>query len=76
MPRVVDDDDAEWDSEDDSMETVPCPYCRRQVPEDAPRCPYCHRYISDEDAPPERKPWWVILGVIACLYAVYRWTVG
>ena len=92
MPRWVDDeerwgsdpgfddeaeDDEDWDNEDNDDEpTRPCPYCRRQIHEDSQRCPYCESYISREDAPPGRKPWWLVLGVGACLYVVYRWTVG
>jgi hypothetical protein len=88
MPRHVADDN-EWDDEsddgDDSFDdnpddmddaTIPCPYCRRQIHEDSERCPYCERYISEEDATPVRKPWWIILGAIACLYVVYRWIAG
>jgi len=82
MPRRVLDDD-EWDDDeeygadkDDGEPTVPCPYCDRQIPEDTPRCPYCENYISEEDAPPAKKPWWIVVGVLICLYIVYRWTVG
>jgi hypothetical protein len=70
------DDDVEGDSDDDESETVPCPYCKRPIHEDAERCPYCESYISREDAPPSRKPWWILLGVGLCLFAVYRWIVG
>ena len=72
------DDDEDWDApnDDDEPETVPCPYCRRHIHEDAQRCPYCENYLSEEDAPPGRKPWWLLLGVLAALYAVYRWIVG
>jgi hypothetical protein len=68
------DDLDDWDTEDD---TVPCPYCREPIPEDTPRCPYCENYISEEDeaAPSTPKPWWLILGVLACLFAVYLWIV-
>ena len=46
------DDDYEYDvDEDDEEPTVSCPYCRRQIHEDAQRCPYCEQYISAEDAP-------------------------
>ncbi len=61
---------------DDDMDTVPCPYCREPIPEDTPRCPYCETYISDEDTPPARRPWWIILGFALCFYAAYLWVVG
>ena len=32
-------------------DTVPCPYCRAPIHEDAERCPKCENYISREDAP-------------------------
>jgi hypothetical protein len=35
--------------------------------------PYCERYLSKEDAPRPRKPWWIIVGVVACLCVVYLW---
>jgi hypothetical protein len=61
---------------DDSVDTVPCPHCGREVYDEAERCPYCEQYISEEDTPPARKPWWLILGVVVCLYLVYRWVTG
>jgi hypothetical protein len=79
MPRRVATDD-DWDDEDsgddEDAPTVPCPYCQRPIPEDAPRCPYCENYISEEDAPPARKPWWIVIGILLALYAVYRWVAG
>jgi hypothetical protein len=60
----------------DDEQTIPCPYCRREIQEDSPRCPYCEQYISSEDAPSARKPWWIIAGAIVCLYLVYRWIAG
>jgi hypothetical protein len=79
MPRWADTepdrDDEDADLHDDEEEpTIPCPYCRREIHEDAERCPYCEHYISAEDAP-VRKPWWLVLGVGACLYVVYRWII-
>jgi hypothetical protein len=74
--------DADWDDEDDDVDlyddepTIPCPWCRREIHEDAQRCPYCERYLSDEDAPPARKPWWIVLGTIVCLYLCFRWIFG
>jgi hypothetical protein len=68
------DDDWEDDFEaDDDEPTVPCPYCRREIHEDAQRCPYCERYISEEDAPPRPKPWWLVAGVVVCLLLMLLW---
>jgi hypothetical protein len=88
MPNRVD-EDADWndDSTDDDEEfddilddseeaTIPCPNCKRQIHEDAQRCPYCEHYLSEEDAPSSGKPWWVTIGVLVCLYVVYRWIAG
>lgn len=80
-------DEEEWDDDEegygddegddeDGEPTVPCPYCGREILEDSPRCPHCERYVSQEDAPRPAKPWWLIVGVAAGLYAVYRWVVG
>jgi hypothetical protein len=63
------------DAENDDL-CYPCPHCGREILEESERCPYCERYISQEDTPPARKPVWFVLGVLACLYVVYRWVVG
>ena len=90
MPRrIAEDEDWEDDSEgwdadeavddalgEDGESTIPCPYCKREIHEDSQRCPYCSQYISEEDAPPSRKPWWIVVGALLCLYVVYRWIVG
>ncbi len=79
--------DEDWESDDLGLDdvdedadrgepTIPCPYCRRQIYEDAPRCPYCERYISREDAPPARKPWLIVVGTIVTLYILCRWVFG
>ena len=69
-------DDDEFAEDEDEEPTVPCPYCRREIHEDSQRCPYCENYLSAEDAPPTRKPWWIIIGAALCLFAVYRWIAG
>jgi len=80
-------DDADWDEEDydsesdpdeadDEEPTIACPYCRREIHEEALQCPYCEQYLSEEDSPPAAKPWWIVVGVLVCLYIVYRWTFG
>ena len=70
----------EYDEPDDGHEdddadepTLPCPYCRRPIHEDAQRCPYCERYISAEDSPGSAKPWWLLVGVAICLAIVVSW---
>src|SRR5437879_5061246 len=60
-----DDDNSEFDSDEEDTDaeepTIPCPYCRRQIHEDAQRCPYCENYISADDAPvADRKPLWFV----------------
>ncbi len=72
-----DDDDSDGDFGDDEDDvTIPCPNCRRHIHEDAQRCPYCETYLSEEDTASSVKPWWVVLGAILCLYAMYRSIVG
>ena len=80
MPHHDDDSDDdrdlpnEFDTDDDSddPDTIPCPYCRRPVYENADLCPHCKSYLSEEDAP-RRHPWWLIAGVIVCLVLVLLW---
>ena len=66
----------ESDRNDEEAE-VPCPYCKREIPEEAQRCPYCGCYLTVEDAPRQPKPWWwvaaVILLVLLLLGFVLRW---
>jgi hypothetical protein len=82
-----DDKDADFDADegselegvyddDDEEPTAPCPYCRREIHEDAQQCPYCEQYLSREDAPSARKPWWIVAGALICLYIAWRWIVG
>ena len=75
MDDYLDEEDDEAEDNDDEP-TVPCPYCKRQIHEDSERCPYCEQYISTEDAPGGRKPWWIVTGVVLCLYIVFRWIAG
>ncbi|HZU35188.1 MAG TPA: DUF2116 family Zn-ribbon domain-containing protein [Gemmataceae bacterium] len=76
MASADDDDDFLDHEQDEDEPTIPCPYCRRPIHEDSVRCPHCERYISEEDRRPARKAWWIVLGVLLALYAVYRWVAG
>ena len=72
-----DDDYAGFDTSDpDADSTAECPYCGETIYEDAERCPQCGEYVPSEDAPAERKPAWVIAGVIVCLAIVLLWIFG
>ena len=74
----ADEDAPDWGDSvgpDDDEPAVSCPYCRREIPEDVARCPYCENFVSAEDAPPERKRWWIVMGTLLALYACYRWIV-
>jgi hypothetical protein len=69
-----DDEDEEWvPDEDDEEPTAECPHCHEPVFDQAERCPHCGWYISEEDTPPARRPWWIALGVVLALIAVYLW---
>jgi hypothetical protein len=72
------DEDWEPDAEDEPDEaddepTVSCPYCQREIHEDSPRCPHCGNYISEEDAPPRRRPKWIVITALICLALVILW---
>ncbi len=66
----LDDGDSAADSDDD--QTVPCPFCRRAMWEDAEQCPHCGKYVGGEDTPAPRRPWWVIVTVIILIVIFLR----
>ena len=71
------DEDDDWEAEaDESEDTCPCPYCGRQVYDDAERCPYCEQYLSGEDAPASPKSLWIVVGVVVALGLIFWWTLG
>ena len=81
-PDADDDDPDEYDPDDpetypaglyadDGRATVPCPYCRVEIDEEAEQCPKCGMYISSEDAPRAAKSGaWVVLMALALLAAL------
>ena len=73
MVDLDDEFDEDYPDEEDGEPTVPCPYCKRDIHEDAQRCPYCEQYISEEDAPAGSRSWWIIVGVILALGIVLSW---
>ena len=57
----------------DAVATVPCPFCRENVYDNAEWCPHCRNYLFYEGAPLPEKPWWLVGGVVACLLVVLYW---
>jgi hypothetical protein len=74
-------DGEEWEDDDydsannEDEPTIPCPYCREEIYEGSLCCPRCGQYLSAEDSPPTRKPWWIIIGVLLCLAVIWVWFV-
>ena len=81
-----DEDEDEWEEDDNNdgdafndeedEPTVPCPFCRQEILEDAPWCPHCDRYISAEDHARAGKPLWVIVAAVLCLAIAVWWVVA
>ena len=70
------DEDEVSEDDNETYDTVPCPYCREPIHEDTIRCPHCEQYISTTDAPRRLNPWWIVLGVVLCLAIVAVWVTG
>jgi len=71
--RTTEEDWNDDGSPGDDGSTIPCPYCQREIYEDALRCPHCENYISAEDSPPVPKTRFVVLGTIVTLAVIYWW---
>jgi hypothetical protein len=61
-------------ADEDETPTVPCPHCRREIPDFADRCPYCGDWVVQSSGPPARRSvWFVVLVVIAVLLILAFW---
>jgi predicted nucleic acid-binding Zn ribbon protein len=58
---------------DDGPATIPCPYCKRPISEEAQMCPHCENFVSREDAPPSGKSWFVIVVLVLALIIAVMW---
>jgi len=66
--------EADLDDEDDDLEEMTCPSCRRYVTEDTQKCPYCGEWIIPEESSRRGWPRWLFIGaVLLMLWAVLRW---
>jgi zinc-ribbon domain len=72
-PDEDNEDSEDWGNDDDDDNTVECPHCHAAVYEGAEQCPQCGNYLSEEDAPREVKPLWIIVGGLLCLAIVVLW---
>jgi hypothetical protein len=64
--------DPEGEAETDA-DTVPCPFCKCPVYDDAEWCPHCRSYLFYDGRSPSQKPWWFLAGVAVCLAIVLYW---
>jgi len=70
----VPDEEEEYVPEnEDDEDTTPCPHCQEAIHQQSEQCPHCGNYISEEETPPKRTPWWIVIGALLCLFAVYLW---
>jgi predicted nucleic acid-binding Zn ribbon protein len=77
--RPADDNPDDWDDlpegvyhdpDEGETVTVPCPYCREPVPDDARFCIRCENAIARDEAAGDRQPTWVWVCLILALVAM------
>jgi predicted nucleic acid-binding Zn ribbon protein len=72
----VDEDPLESDQDpddDDAGESIPCPFCKKPIHEDADVCPRCGNFVGGDDAPRRRVPLFVWIGMILAGLCVLTW---
>ncbi|HET6163959.1 MAG TPA: hypothetical protein VFG37_09855 [Planctomycetota bacterium] len=57
---------------DDGVVLVQCKHCRKTTWEESVSCEHCGNFVRLEDESGWR-PWWWIVGVVACLLCVIDW---
>ena len=67
MGTSQDYDDEDWPDEDEDEGYVPCPHCGETMLEAADHCPSCNQWITAEDVPIKRKPWWIVVVVVVLI---------
>ncbi len=76
-----DQEEDDWDSNNENIgsddeetePTIACPYCQAEIHEESLRCPFCENYLSRVDSPPQRRPLWLVVGIVICLILVLLW---
>ncbi len=73
----VDEDPLEADQDssnaDDVEPTLPCPFCKKPIHEDADVCPRCGNFVGGYDAPRPRVPPLVWIGVVLAGLCILTW---
>ncbi len=64
---------SDQDREDDGEPSIPCPFCKKPIHEDADVCPRCGNFVGGDDAPRPRVPLFVWIGVILAALCVLTW---
>jgi hypothetical protein len=62
MARLMYDDD-------DSVDLLPCPHCRRPMPELADKCPHCGDWVIPGHTP-GTFPRWIVITALLLLFAI------
>ncbi len=62
-------DDTDVD-DDDAADAKSCPICGESIFALAQRCPHCGNFISAEHVR-NRRPLWIVAGVVLCLVVVF-----
>jgi len=55
------------DDDDDETPTVPCPKCRKAIPDFTDRCPYCGNWVVQGAGDRRRSPWLVLMVVVVII---------
>lgn len=64
--------DQDPDEAGDAKDSIPCPFCKRPIHEDADVCPLCGNFVGGVDVP-RRVPRFVWVGVILAGLCVLTW---
>ncbi len=59
------------DQDSDETDTVPCPRCGREIPDDADRCPYCTDWVVQGGDTSHRSVMYLVVAVLALLCFVW-----
>jgi hypothetical protein len=63
------------DDDDDETPTVPCPQCRRPIPDFVDRCPYCGNWVVQSAGTAGSSRPWLVIAALLALAAFVAWYV-